>query len=130
MEFLVVYIREAHALDGAMPMGGKGAPLVEEPLSIEERREVARACSGALDMSPLRMLIDDMKDTACKAYAAWPDRLYLVGVDGLVAFAGARGPRGFQPDALEDAIRVELGLPPLPRKPDEDPEREGGRERR
>ena len=104
-----------------MPMGGKGAPLVEEPLSIDERREVARACSGALDMSPLRMVIDDMKDTACKAYAAWPDRLYLVGVDGLVAFAGARGPRGFQPDALEDAIRLELGLPALPRGRTETP---------
>ena len=45
IEFLVVYIKEAHALDGSMPKGGlDGAPLVEEPLELEERREVAKTC--------------------------------------------------------------------------------------
>lgn len=112
----MVYIREAHALDGASPRGGRdGDPIVEEPVTLEERKTVATRCSGALDMSPMTMLIDDMKDSTCRDYAAFPDRLYLVGKKGRIAFAGPPGPRGFDPDLLEDAIRAELGLKPLER---------------
>jgi hypothetical protein len=106
-----IYIREAHALDGRMPMGGGTKPILEEPVSIDERREIARTCSSAVDMAPLRMLVDDMRDSTCAKYAAWPDRLYLVGRDGRVAFAGERGPSGFRPDLLEAAIQAELGEP-------------------
>ena len=126
VEFLVVYIHEAHAVDGAAPMGmgGKGrfgdGPLVEEPVTLAERKAIAQTCSGTLDMSPLRMLVDDMKDTAATAYAAHPDRLYLVGRDGKLVYAGGRGPMGFRPDELEDSIREMLGLEPKKR------ERSGG----
>jgi hypothetical protein len=111
----VVYIREAHALDGGSPKGGDGAPLVEEPATLDERKQIARTCSAKLDLAPLRTLIDDMEDTTSTAYAAFPDRLYLVGADGNIAFAGDKGPRGFSPDELEDAVRVALELPPLER---------------
>lgn len=53
-------------------------------------------------------IVDRLDNRVNKAYGAQPDRLYLVGLDGKVAFAGARGPRGFQPDDLEDAIVAEL----------------------
>ena len=33
----MVYIREAHALDGKSPMGGGRHPLVEEPVSVITR---------------------------------------------------------------------------------------------
>jgi len=64
----------------------------------------------------MKILIDDMKNTAGTAYAGHPDRLFLVGKEGRIAYAGARGPRGFSPDELEDATREELGLEPLERK--------------
>ena len=111
VEFLVVYITEAHALDGARPLGGGGNPIVEEPITLDERKAVATTCERELDLSPLKVVIDDMKDTAGTAYSAHPDRLYLVGKAGKIAFAGERGPRGFRPDELEDAIRAELDLP-------------------
>lgn len=113
VEFVVVYIKEAHALDGASPMGGGSSPLVEEPATLEERAEVATKCSTMLDMSPMHVVIDDMQDTTEQAYQGWPDRLYLVDVDGAIAFAGGRGPFDFKPNPLEDAIRVELELPPI-----------------
>jgi len=116
VEFLTVYIREAHALDGAMPTDRPDSPIVEEPVTAEERKEVATRCAGALDMSPMTMLIDNMKDTTCQAYAAFPDRLYLVGKDGKIAFAGGRGPMGFNPDGLEDAVREALGMEPIKRE--------------
>ena len=53
-------------------------------------------------------LIDDMDDSTMTAYNALPDRLYLIGKDGRIAFKGGRGPFGFRPSELETAIEKEL----------------------
>ena len=106
----MVYIREAHALDSASPLGGDGHPILEDPESLAERGEVARMCMTKLALEPMPSLVDDMEDTANRAYRAAPDRLYLIGKDGRVAMQGGPGPFGFNPDDLEDAIREELGL--------------------
>lgn len=113
----MVYINEAHALDSKWPMGGKnGAPVVEEPRTYKERQEVAKTCAGALDMAPIRMVVDGIDNKVGEAYAAWPDRLYLVDEKGKLAYVGGPGPFGLSPDELEDAIRSELGLEPIERK--------------
>jgi len=49
-------------------------------------------------------LVDEMDYAVMTAYAAWPDRLYLVGLDGHVAYAGGVGPFGFKPTELKRAI--------------------------
>ena len=102
VEFVLVYIREAHALDGDWPI--LDGPLVEEPRSLEERIDVARACVTDLGMLGMTAVVDAMDDGAARAYAGLPDRLYLVGADGRIVYAGGRGPFGFAPDELERAI--------------------------
>lgn len=106
----MVYIREAHAIDSRAPMGGNGMPIVEDPVSQGERNAVAKVCMAKLSLEPMPALVDTMDDAANRAYAAWPDRLYLIGTDGTVAYRGGPGPFGFKPDELERAIRAELGL--------------------
>ncbi len=64
MQFFLIYIREAHALDGASPNTRPGAPLVEDPISEAERAGVASECVLALDLGDIPTLIDDMEDTA------------------------------------------------------------------
>ena len=108
----MVYIKEAHAVDSVWPMVGEGAPVVQEPISIEERRIVARQCTTALELAEIPTLVDTLDDAASKAYAAWPDRLFLIGTDGKVLYRGGPGPFGFHPLELERAIRAKLGLPP------------------
>ena len=108
VEFFVVYIREAHPLDGQSPLGGDGNPVVEEPRDMLERSGVAQVCMTKLDMGPIPALIDNMDNAVEQAYAAHPDRLYLIGRDGKVAYRGGPGPGGFLPDELESAIQVEL----------------------
>ena len=103
-----MYIREAHAIDSAAPMGGFGMPIVEDPITLEERHDVAFTCSTKLDLEPMPMLIDDIDDGVEQDYAAWPDRLYLVGRNGKIAYRGGPGPMGFVPDDLEEAIKAEL----------------------
>lgn len=105
----MVYIREAHPLDGISPLGGNGMPIVEDPQTLFERNQVAEVCMVKLALEPMPALVDDLDDTANRAYEAHPDRLYLVGRDGRIAFRGGPGPMGFDPDALEKAIQEELG---------------------
>lgn len=104
-----MYIKEAHALDSARPMTGKGAPLVQEPVTLEERQALAQQCATAMKIEKIPTLIDEIDDGAGAAYAAWPDRLFLVGKDGKLLYAGGPGPGGFKPDELGAAIKEALG---------------------
>ena len=48
--------------------------------------------------------MDEIHDPVMMAYAAWPDRLYLIDMEGKVAYAGGIGPSGFKPIELQQAI--------------------------
>ncbi len=87
-------------------------PIVEDPISLSERQQVARVCMTKLALEPMPALVDDLDDTVNDAYAAWPDRMYLIAKDGTIAYHGGRGPFGFKPEELNAAIRKELGLGP------------------
>lgn len=108
VEFFVVYIREAHPLDGHSPLGGDGNPVVEEPLTLSERSDVAKVCMTKMELAPIPALLDNLDNAVEQAYAGHPDRLYLVGRDGNIAYRGGPGPGGFLPDELESAIQSEL----------------------
>ena len=53
-------------------------------------------------------MIDEISDGTSQKYSAWPDRLYLVGKNGKVVYAGGQGPKGFKPDQLAEAIESVL----------------------
>ena len=110
MAFFVVYVREAHPEDGwVLDRNRRAGVRVGDPLTPEERATVAQSCALRMRMS-LPVLVDGIDDAVASAYGGWPDRLYLVGRDGRVAFQGGEGPFGFKPDELEAAIRDELAL--------------------
>jgi hypothetical protein len=80
-------------------------PIVEDPVNDRERGEVASTCVQKLGLDMITAVVDKVDDQVNQAYAAWPDRLYLVGKDGKIAYAGGPGPGGFKPDELAAAIR-------------------------
>ncbi len=41
-------------------------------------------------------------------YAAWPERLYVVGTDGRIIYKGGMGPFYFDPDEVEEILRTGL----------------------
>ena len=108
VDFLVVYIREAHPEDGwvVTPNRNEGIAF-DDPTTTGEREEAAAACALGLKIR-MPVVVDEIDDRIASAYGALPDRLYLIGKGGHVAFQGDRGPFGFQPDALEAAIEAEL----------------------
>lgn len=100
VQFLVIYIREAHPTDG-WDIGSE--VRTHDPRTMEERRAVAGECESALQHG-IHTYVDEMDDPVMTAYAAWPERLYLVDMDGRVAYAGGLGPWGFKPDELQQAM--------------------------
>ncbi len=60
-----------------------------------------------------------MENSTDLKYYALPDRLYLIGSDGRVAYRGAPGPFGFVASELEPAI--EKHLEPARRAQGDDP---------
>ena len=91
-----------------MKLGGiKAATDVYDPQTIEERRIVAGQCESALQYG-IHTYVDEMDDAVNQAYAAWPTRLYLIGMDGRVVYHGGLGPFDFHPSKLERAIQEYL----------------------
>jgi hypothetical protein len=87
-----------------MKLGGiKAATDVYDPKTIEERRKVAGSCEASLKYG-IHTYVDEMDDAVNKAYAAWPTRLYLIGLDGQVEYHGGLGPFDFHPSKLDKAI--------------------------
>ena len=110
VEFVVVYIREAHPEEGwVVSMNRAEEILVNDPGTTDERVDVATTCALRLKIR-MPVVVDDVDDAVANAYGALPDRLYLIGRDGKVAFQGDRGPFGFEPAALEAAIKANLGV--------------------
>lgn len=104
VEFFVVYIREAHPTDAwQVEANEHEGVLFAQPTTIEKRIEVANACALRLELS-IPTLVDDIGNSTDVKYYALPDRLYLVGKDGRIAFRGAPGPFGFIAAELEQAI--------------------------
>ena len=106
--FFVIYIKEAHPEDGWVLASNREQEIaVTDPASAGERFAVAEACAVRLEIR-MPVLIDGIDNETARQYGGWPDRLYLIGRDGRIAFQGGEGPAGFKPEELEDAIRSEL----------------------
>lgn len=115
IQFLSIYIREAHPKDGWWLGNRFTKKLIErifttrasmehdDPKTIEERRAVAGECNQALEYG-VRTYVDEMDDYVNTTYAAWPTRLYLINLDGKIVYAGGLGPYDFKPEKLGRAI--------------------------
>lgn len=107
-DFLMVYVREAHPTDGwAMKSNEKIGVVVAQPTSLSERVAVAEQCAAKLNPT-MPLLVDDIADTVGNAYSGMPARLYVIDTHGNVAYKSGRGPFGFKPEEMEQALLMLL----------------------
>jgi type I thyroxine 5'-deiodinase len=105
VRFYVVYIREAHPSDvWQMRANIRQNVVFASPKGYEERREIAGACVRNLHLE-IPALLDGFDNSTEAAYTGWPDRLYLIGRDGRVAYKSKPGPFGFHAAELEAALK-------------------------
>jgi iodothyronine deiodinase-like protein len=107
-DFYGIYIREAHPVDGwRMESNDQAGIQVKQPRTNEERTQVAEKCCSSLAMS-IPLLVDGIRNKVEQAYSGFPDRLYLIDTEGRVAYKGGRGPFGFKPEEMEQALALLL----------------------
>ena len=95
---------EAHATDGwQMQSNVEEDVLVANHVTIEDRFAAARAGVERLGLT-MPVLVDRMDNGASNAFAAWPERIYVVDAAGRIAHAGGPGPFEFDPDAAFAAL--------------------------
>jgi hypothetical protein len=82
---------------------GRSALTSRSPKSDEERCAVAGRCQQHLQLN-LPFLVDTVADTVGTFYSGMPNRFYLIDQEGRVAFKSGRGPFGFKPGELEQAL--------------------------
>lgn len=90
--FVMVYTREAHPYDGFAGYLGR----VNDSRTFAERMVTARRCSEQLRL-PFPVLVDSIDDPVTTRWAAWPVRIFVIGTDRKVAYAGHQGPWGYRP---------------------------------
>jgi hypothetical protein len=79
-----------------MDSNRKDQIVFKQPRLLAERQEAA---SILLERLKYRMpvALDAMDNRADQAYAAWPERIYILGPGGRVLYKGGMGPFGFLP---------------------------------
>jgi hypothetical protein len=98
-------VREAHPADGwAIERNELEGVFVDQPRSYFERVELAAKTADLLGLS-MPVLVDGLDDAVESAYAAWPDRIFVIDRDRRVLYAGEHGPWGFKPHRAERVLR-------------------------
>ena len=105
VQFLLVYIREAHASDEwAMGSNKRAGINIAQPKTNEQRMAVAQQFVKQFQPN-FPVVVDSTDDLANKLYGGWPDRLYVIDAKGKIAYQGKRGPFGFSPRKAEAVIQ-------------------------
>lgn len=105
MDFLTIYIREAHASD-EWPLGD--AVTIKQPQSIEERIQVAMRLVEEYDYK-IPVLVDSMDDAFNVEYAAWPERYYFFKEGKLISACSPTTEYGYDRLGLRRKLRELLG---------------------
>ena len=103
--FLMVYIREAHPSDEWQMSSNVDEKVVfAQPTSEGSRNAVAGECCSRLKVS-MPCVVDSLDNAVDGAYAAFPERLFVIDAAGKIAYAGQQGPWGYQPEHVEEWLK-------------------------
>lgn len=99
--FLTIYIKEAHPTDEwRMEANDEADVCYLQPRSTEDRLAIASDFVRRFTYD-IPLLVDSIENRANDAYAAWPERLYIVDEGGQVVYKGSMGPFDFHPEEVE-----------------------------
>jgi hypothetical protein len=108
-DFLTVYVREAHPTDEwQMKSNVKEDVCYAQPKTLPQRIAIANDFVKRFNY-PTQFGIDDMSNQANDAYAAWPERIYIIDENGKLAYCGGMGPFKYNPDEARNWLAARYG---------------------
>ena len=99
VNFVLVYIREAHPTDG--PADPKNRFKIATPRTMEERKDAAKQLRRVTRVQ-IPIALDGMDDAMIDAYRPWPSRIVVLDPRGVAVDALPAGPRA----TLNGALRL------------------------
>jgi len=110
-DFLTIYIREAHPID-EWRMKSNEKDRVDvcyvQPKTLAQRVAIANDFAKRFKYG-LPFGIDDMSNAANNAYAAWPERLYIIDENGHISYKGGNGPFKYDPREVRAWLAQKFG---------------------
>ena len=110
-DFLTVYVREAHPTDEwqmKSNLKDKDDVCYAQPKTLEQRVMIANDFVKRFKFT-LPFGIDDMSNAANDAYAAWPERIYIIDESGRIAYRGGIGPLNYKPEEAREWLAARYG---------------------
>lgn len=105
VQFLLVYVKEAHPDDGwQMEANRRAGVIYKTPTSLQERARVASDCVKSLKFD-FPCLLDDMQNSVQQMYQAWPAKTCLVDKEGKITYVTRGSPRGVNAQELEAELK-------------------------
>jgi len=84
--------------------------VFKQPTTFAEREALSKVLVERLKYR-LPVAIDGMDNAADKAFAAWPERIYVIGRGGRIVYKGGMGPFHFDPEEAEKTLAEYLSVP-------------------
>ena len=95
-------------MDGwVIPSNTDEGIVYDSPGTDGARAAIATVCMKRYHF-PFRMVLDTMDDATEANYIADPDRLYVVGADGTIAWKSGLGPFYFDVESWYEALKEEV----------------------
>ena len=108
--FLLVYIREAHTgQNWESTRNEREGVKMAEAATLAEKEGHAAMCSRKLHLR-FPAVVDGMDGAVEKAYAAWPSRAVVVGIDGKMIYNSGLTELDFHPKEMEAALKSALDI--------------------
>lgn len=112
-DFLTVYIREAHPDDEwQMDVNLKDDVCYVQPKTLAQRVAIANDFAKRFSYT-VPLALDGMENDANRAYAAWPERLYVLNPDGTIAYKGGIGPFHYRPEEVRAWLQARRPAAPV-----------------
>jgi len=112
IDFFWIYAQEARASDTGLGKSSDPTPLtpVKNHRNIEHRKTAAAKCTKTISCE-IPQLLDDLDNTVTIRYRGHPTRLYIIGADGKIAYAGEQGPFKTDLKAFESHLKKAATVP-------------------
>lgn len=83
-----------------MEINEKQSVCYPQPRTTQARVAIARDFTTRFAYD-IPLLVDPIENPANQAYAGWPERLYVIDEQGVIAYKGGKGPFDFHPEEVE-----------------------------
>jgi len=108
IDFFWIYSQEARSSDTGLSDSKDKSPLkiVKNHRTIEDRKASAFLCAKEIS-SNIPQLLDDLDNSITIRYHGHPTRLFVIGQNNKISYAGKLGPLGTNIKAFTKIVRKE-----------------------